>query len=1043
MAWGRGELFALEPGDQVPLKRLGPTFALIAAQAVVIAATVKPLFLTANPLQLLPWMFLGCAAFTAVSSIIYVATMRHHGLRRRFPFLLGAAIVSFILLRLAFPINRQLISMVAYIWAPGIGNLVIMQAWNMGSTLLPTRQAKRLFPVLAGIATAGAAIGGGMAQVLTRWLPAENLLWLAVLLLAVPFVRVRKVIDALEAGMPDDTQENRVPRFKDGQASKDEEREPNEVVRGFQNLIEHPLLSRLAVLVFLIQAASVLVDYQFSGELKANFAKDEMASFLGSFYWVSNLTGFVLTLFATGRLVKVLGIGLVLAAGGFFMAAGSGLYIAAAMSPFLSAFWTMAFVAFADRVGQYAMTKPATQMLVTPLDARKGERAKTLIDGVVYRLATAIASVLLLILSPEMGELHALSPGVVVACVVVVFLGVRIAPHYRKALLDALSSRRLDASLARYLKVSMGSQAVDDVERRLQSNESTEILQALDVAKEMSLKVSTERLFGLLDHSDPEVAAATIETIETLKIQPPDEVVQSLLHPQRPPAVLRATLHLLTEQPRPQLRNLIRPLSKHADASVASLASVLRMRTGQTMDMHALNDDIGQDIASQDAGRRARGVRMAAETQSLSFAAELPRMLVDSSLRVRLEAVDAMGQVTLPQFIVPLVGCLRQGELRAAAAEALLRYGTRLIPLVRDQIAASELPLVATMTLVRVIERLGGDAALHVLTEIADDPRPGMRSAALASMWRMTRDPKLAKPDLGWLKERAVRDIKKLEDYTAVEAHTAGASLRRLFFLGELEARRVEAEVRVFRLLGLIYSRAAMHRAYLHYHSPNPRTRSNAIELLDQHVDDPRLRPFVALVERVEGDEGTLRTRTSIDMEPPPSAEVEGMLGEDEPWLKRVWSWVVSTRGGDTFQLDWDDPIERVLLLKGIPLFRTLTGEDLLPVGQLLERVELEAGQVVFEHGEPGDRLYLVERGEVEVVLVGRVLASLGAKECFGEIALLDGSPRSATVRTSKRSSLMIISREGFRDLLDLHPALARGIIKVLSSRLRATTKDR
>ena len=71
----------------------------------------------------------------------------------------------------------------------------------------------------------------------------------------------------------------------------------------------------------------------------------------------------------------------------------------------------------------------------------------------------------------------------------------------------------------------------------------------------------------------------------------------------------------------------------------------------------------------------------------------------------------------------------------------------------------------------------------------------------------------------------------------------------------------------------------------------------------------------------------------------------------------------------------------------------------------------------------------------------GDRVAVLGVKECFGEMALLDQSARSASVRAIKDVELLAISRDDFQDLLDLHPALARGIIRVLTQRLRVATE--
>jgi CRP-like cAMP-binding protein len=129
--------------------------------------------------------------------------------------------------------------------------------------------------------------------------------------------------------------------------------------------------------------------------------------------------------------------------------------------------------------------------------------------------------------------------------------------------------------------------------------------------------------------------------------------------------------------------------------------------------------------------------------------------------------------------------------------------------------------------------------------------------------------------------------------------------------------------------------------------------------------------------------------------------------------------------------------MEKVLLLKGIPLFSRMSAEQLLPVAEIVNEVSYGSGEVIFHEGDPGDELYLVMSGSVEVLRHEKQLAVLGANECFGDMAMLDQEVRSATIRVVEPVSLLAIAREDFLDLLDLYPALAKSVIGVLITRLR------
>lgn len=103
-----------------------------------------------------------------------------------------------------------------------------------------------------------------------------------------------------------------------------------------------------------------------------------------------------------------------------------------------------------------------------------------------------------------------------------------------------------------------------------------------------------------------------------------------------------------------------------------------------------------------------------------------------------------------------------------------------------------------------------------------------------------------------------------------------------------------------------------------------------------------------------------------------------------------------------------------VALLRRVAMFRSLPLPSVEQLARGLEPVAVEAGAVVFEQGDAGDRYYLIESGEADVVGDGRIVATLGSGEGFGEIALLRRTPRTATVRARTRLGLRALRPERF-----------------------------
>lgn len=139
-------------------------------------------------------------------------------------------------------------------------------------------------------------------------------------------------------------------------------------------------------------------------------------------------------------------------------------------------------------------------------------------------------------------------------------------------------------------------------------------------------------------------------------------------------------------------------------------------------------------------------------------------------------------------------------------------------------------------------------------------------------------------------------------------------------------------------------------------------------------------------------------------------------------------------------------PPHEIEFLKSSELFESQADGVLAAVLAQGRLVELGPGGLAFRQGDPGDCLYIVKSGVIEVLATrpdaaGPIpIAYLGVGEVLGELALLTGSPRSASVRAPEHAELFALSRAVFFDLMDSLPAFARNLCLVLARRLEATT---
>jgi len=125
-----------------------------------------------------------------------------------------------------------------------------------------------------------------------------------------------------------------------------------------------------------------------------------------------------------------------------------------------------------------------------------------------------------------------------------------------------------------------------------------------------------------------------------------------------------------------------------------------------------------------------------------------------------------------------------------------------------------------------------------------------------------------------------------------------------------------------------------------------------------------------------------------------------------------------------------------------IPLFAGLGRRHLNKVAALGRIRRFKEGATIVEAGEPGDALYVVLDGEVSVRRRRLPAITRGIGSFFGELALLDGGPRSATVVARGSVVCLTISRSGFQKLLRKEPAMSAALLRELAIRLRAAEAD-
>ena len=239
--------------------------------------------------------------------------------------------------------------------------------------------------------------------------------------------------------------------------------------------------------------------------------------------------------------------------------------------------------------------------------------------------------------------------------------------------------------------------------------------------------------------------------------------------------------------------------------------------------------------------------------------------------------------------------------------------------------------------------------------------------------------------------------------------------------------------------------------------SPDPRLRANAVETFGSIGRRRLVQPLRRLLEA--------RLAPAPDAGPDLhelAAVLERAAADRDPWIRRAAA-NLATREGlslpepdrpplaaggvilklepSATQIESEVAMSRLLFLTRVPIFQDFTLDELTVVDAALEPMELFTGETVFAEGERGASFYIVERGLVVFskssgggsLEVGRV----GPGEYFGEMALFDDSPRSATAVADEDTLLLTLDRDRLQSLVDQKPGVAWAFCRELSIRLR------
>jgi CRP-like cAMP-binding protein len=130
----------------------------------------------------------------------------------------------------------------------------------------------------------------------------------------------------------------------------------------------------------------------------------------------------------------------------------------------------------------------------------------------------------------------------------------------------------------------------------------------------------------------------------------------------------------------------------------------------------------------------------------------------------------------------------------------------------------------------------------------------------------------------------------------------------------------------------------------------------------------------------------------------------------------------------------------KVELIRKIPLFKHCAARELAEIAAIADELDLKKGTDLTKEGKAGREFFAIVEGEADVLMGGKKINSVRQGDFLGEIALITGRPRTATVRATSPVRVLVITARNFRTLLDKNPEIQRKVLLSVAERLATAT---
>lgn len=957
----------------------------------------------------LPYLYVAAAGLTGVVTAAAAVVGRRRGRDPLVMAVIGTLTAAAVVAALWAGLSSS--ALLLYLFAETFTSFTSIVFWSAMSDAFDARESRRAFTIIAGVGMSGSILGGLLAQLLARPFGAAGLVAAAggmLVLAAVAFTfHAPEAHHAAPARARHGTQAD---------------------LWDFLRRDAYPWAIGGLVLAFAV--ISPFADFVFRQRAAQFLGENELAALFGNQQLWIGVSCALFQLVLAQRLLGWLGVVRYL---GVVPGILAGFAVVALVWPGL---WPAYALKLAESAASLSILPVGIQLLYAPVADELRDRVRALMDGLVKKGGLALGGVMLVGAGPWLD-----GPAPVAALVVVCLGAAVVLWRLKPAYVSALQAQVGDGAEDEPEPLDSSSEKL--LASALRSPDPDRVLHALDLF-EAGRGDLRPHLAELLNHESERVVARGVALAaehDAVELAPRLEWLLRSERLRRPR--IESAWALAKLSPARAARVLPAFLVEgEPGVKAAAIGALLKLDAGpEEPELLRIKDRARAALE----GMTARGERAPlAERRELAkllgkladeaWAPVLARYLQDQDGSVRALAIRAVGEGRYRSLVDALLPCLMWRDDRVAAREALAAFGDAIVPTLEEALNDRSRPASLRYELPRVLRQIGSQAALDVLlfSNIRDDAFLHYRIGVSLSLLK-EEHPELT-ADVDRVREAILRRRDTYRRYVQPFRDLRAALGEDALLTRAVGDRLDQALELSFWLLGLMYPPRTLRRVHEHLVGPDPRRRAYALELFENLVSEE---------DRELVNEQVYAHHRELPLGAPGRlADHLGFLCHSDDHVlracarevaRRLGLWTLPPQEGDMS----DTRVKRLFALEGVEIFAQSDVDEIAAVAQVAREHRFRRGERIYSEGDPGDALYVIISGGVDAFRRGEKVLSLDAKQAFGEVSLLDGSPRPTEMIAREDTEVLVIDRRDFLDLLADRPELLKGIFRVVSRQLR------